>query len=146
MTPRELLNRWIVPLDRRTDVLTLSSGVSFEIPFEMLVIFATNLALSDLAEDAFLRRLRNKIRIEYLGADLFDELLRRVCAQKGLECTAEMQQYMRQECLRYAPEGLRACFPADITAIICGTAKFEQRSPTFGQEDVDRALKIYFGA
>src|SRR5947208_773187 len=66
ITPRELLNRWIVPLDRRTDVLSLWSGVSFETPFEVLVVFATNLGLHDLAEDAFMRRLKNKIKIDDL--------------------------------------------------------------------------------
>ena len=145
ITPRELLNRWIVPLDRHTDVLSLWTGLSFEIPFRMLVIFSTNLALTDLAEDAFLRRLRNKIRIEHFSEELFDELLRRICAQKGLRCAPETAQYLRQECLRYTPEGLRPCFPEDITRIICGTAKFEERSPTVDKQEIDRALRIYFG-
>ena len=146
ITPRELLNRWIVPLDRRTDVLSLSTGVSFEIPFEMLVILATNLVLSDLAEDAFLRRLRNKIRIEPLSGELFEVLLRRVCERKRLTCSSEMALYVREQCARYVPEGLRPCLPEDLTAIACGAAKFEQRSPTFEKEDIDRALKIYFGS
>lgn len=145
ITPRELLNRWIVPLDRHTDVLSFWSGLSFEIPFQMLVIFSTNLALTDLAEDAFLRRLRNKIRIEHFSEELFDELLRRICVQKGLNCSPETAQYLRQECLRYSPEGLRPCFPEDITRIICGAARFEERSPAIDKEEIDRALRIYFG-
>ncbi len=60
ISPRELLNRWIVPLDRHSDILSLWSGVNFEIPFHVLVVFATNLALSDLAEEAFLRRLKKQ--------------------------------------------------------------------------------------
>ncbi len=88
MTPRELLNRWIVPLDRRTDVLSLPSGVGFEIPFQVLVVFATNLALTDLAEDAFMRRLKHKIKIEPLSGDLFRELLRRVAAEMEGACLA----------------------------------------------------------
>jgi hypothetical protein len=145
MSPRELLNRWIVPLDRRTDVLSLWAAGSFEIPFEMLVVFATNLSLNDLAEEAFLRRLKNKIRIDFLSEDLFDELLRRVCEKKGLECTPEAQRHVREECFRYAG-GLRSCFPEDLTSLICGIAKFEQRSPTFGEDDVNQALRMYFGA
>ena len=62
MKPRELLNRWIVPLDRRIDYLSLSSGVKFEIPFEVMVVFATNLEPNQLAEEAFMRRIKNKIK------------------------------------------------------------------------------------
>ena len=145
ITPRELLNRWIVPLDRRTDVLSLWSGVSFEIPFELLVVFATNLGLSDLAEEAFMRRLKNKIKIDALSVDLFKNLVQRVFQEKGIPCTAEMEEYIAQECAKYYPEGLRACFPGDIAEIIRGTAVFEQREPTLSHEDIDRALNVYFG-
>jgi hypothetical protein len=145
ITPRELLNRWIVPLDRRTDVLSLRSGVSFEMPFEVLVVFATNLALSDLAEDAFLRRLKHKIKIEALGVDLFKNLVRTVFQRTGIPCTAETEEYVAQQCAKYSPDGLRACFPRDIAEIICGTAVFEQRQPAVSLEDIDRALKVYFG-
>lgn len=145
ITPRELLNRWIVPLDRRTDVLSLWSGVSFEIPFEVLVVFATNLGLSDLAEDAFLRRLKNKIKIGSFTLDLFQELLRRVCRDKGIACTPEMEDYVGEACMKHSPKGLRACYPRDIAEILCGTAAFEQRDPVLTRETVDRALSLYFG-
>lgn len=144
ITPRELLNRWIVPLDRRTDILSLWSGVSFEIPFELLVVFATNLPLSDLAEDAFMRRLKNKIKIEPLSQDLFRALLRRVCEDEQLPCTAEMEEYVSRECLKQSPEGLRACFPTDLMKIIRGIAAFEKRTPSLDKRDVDEALKVYF--
>ena len=144
ITPRELLNRWIVPLDRRTDILSLWSGVSFEIPFELLVVFATNLPLSDLAEDAFMRRLKNKIKIEPLSRELFTELLRRICEEQELPCTAEMEDYVVRECLKQSPEGLRACFPTDLMKIIRGIAAFERRTPSLDKGDVDEALKVYF--
>jgi len=144
ISPRELLNRWIVPLDRRTDVLSLWSGVSFEIPFEVLVVFATNLPLADLAEDAFMRRLKNKIKIECLDEDLFKELFRRVCAENGLPLSSEVEEYFCRECSRHAPDGLRACFPADITAIVRGMAAFEERAPQLEKQDIDGALKVYF--
>jgi hypothetical protein len=145
ITPRELLNRWIVPLDRHTDVLSLWSGVSFEIPFEILVVFATNLGLNDLAEDAFLRRLKNKIKIAPLSEELFRSLLTRVCQEKGVPCGAEMEDHFTQQVLRHAPDGFRACYPSDIVSIMCGTAEFEQRAPGFSTSDVDRALQVYFG-
>jgi len=144
ITPRELLNRWIVPLDRRTDVLSLWSGVSFEIPFEVLVVFATNLALSDLAEEAFMRRLKHKIKIEPLGEDLFKNLVQKVFQRENIPCTAETEEYMAQQCAKHSPEGLRACFPRDIADIIRGTAIFEQRKPSLSLEEVDLALNVYF--
>jgi len=144
ITPRELLNRWIVPLDRCTDVLSLWSGVSFEIPFQVLVVFATNLPLSDLAEDAFMRRLKNKIKIEPLEDDLFRELLRRVSAEKGIPCSPEMENLIVDECRRRSPDGLRACFPVDLMGIIAGMAKFEQRNPVLKRAEAERALKLYF--
>jgi hypothetical protein len=144
ITPRELLNRWIVPLDRHTDILSLWSGISFEIPFELLVVFATNLPLSDLAEDAFMRRLKNKIKIDPLSQDLFVDLLRRVCEDEQLPCSPEMEEYVSRECLKQSPEGLRACFPTDLMKIIRGIAAFEKRAPSLSKNDVDEAVRVYF--
>jgi predicted ATPase with chaperone activity len=144
ITPRELLNRWIVPLDRGTDVLSLWSGVNFEIPFHVLVVFATNLDLGDLAEDAFMRRLKNKIKIEPLDQNLFRELLRRVSAEKGVPCSPQMEDYIVEECSRHSPDGLRACFPVDLMAIIAGISRFEQRAPVLEKADVEQALNLYF--
>jgi hypothetical protein len=143
ITPRELLNRWIVPLDRHTDMLSLS-GVSFEIPFHVLVVFATNLPLSDLAEDAFMRRLKNKIKVEPLDGNLFRELLRRMASEKGIPCSPEMEDFIVEECSRHSPEGLRACFPIDLMAIVAGISKFEQRAPVLERAAVEQALKLYF--
>jgi hypothetical protein len=143
IAPRELLNRWIVPMDRRVDLLSLS-GMSFEIPFEMLVIFATNLAVSDLAEDAFLRRLKNKIKVESLSPELFKELIRRACQHKGLPLTPEIEEYFLQQVSKNAKGQLRACFPTDLTAIVSGMATFEQRGSRLDKEDVDSAMAVYF--
>src|SRR5260370_23251097 len=144
ITPRELLKRWIVPLDRCTDVLSLWSGVSFEIPFQVLVVFATNLPLSDLAEDAFMRRLKNKIKIEPLEDDLFRELLRRVSSEKGIPCSPEMEDLIVDECRRRSPDGLRACFPVDLLGIIAWMAKFEQHNPVLKRAEAELPLKLYF--
>jgi predicted ATPase with chaperone activity len=145
ITPHELLNRWIVPLDRRTDILTLWSGASFEIPFEMLVVFATNLGLSDLAEGAFMRRLKNKIKVEALSEDLFRVLIRRVCKEKEIPHSAEMEDYMLRQCLSHSPDGLRACYPIDIMTIMRGFATFEKREASNSKEEIDHAVKVYFG-
>ena len=144
ISPRELLNRWIVPLDRHSDILSLWSGVNFEIPFHVLVVFATNLALSDLAEEAFLRRLKNKIKVEPLHDDLFRQLLERVSSAKGISCSPEIEDLLVTECRRRSPDGLRACYPGDLMDIIVGMARFEERDPMLDRKNADRALNLYF--
>ncbi len=144
ITPRELLNRWIVPLDRGVDILSLWTGFNFEIPFDVVVVFATNLSLSDLAEEAFIRRLKNKIRIDPLEEEPFKELLRRVCAENDISCSTAMAEYICRECQKHAADGLRGCFPADLIRIVRGVASFEQREPALTKEDVDEAVRMYF--
>ena len=74
LAPRDLLNRWIVPLDRRVDYLTLSSGMKFQVPFELMVVFSTNLDPHDLADEAFLRRIQTKVLVENVSDEVFDEI------------------------------------------------------------------------
>src|SRR5206468_2610879 len=78
LSPRELLNRWIVPLDRRVDYLTLASGMKFQVPFELMVVFSTNLDPHDLADEAFLRRIQAKIMVEEVSHDIFERIFVRV--------------------------------------------------------------------
>jgi hypothetical protein len=144
VSPRELLNRWIVPLDRRKDIMSMWSGVSFEIPFELVVVFATNLSLSDLAEEAFLRRLKNKIKMEAMPAELFDELVRRVCRQKNIWLEPGGEEYLRIACANHSTTGLRACYPEDIASAIVGMASFAQHSAKMDRSSIDAAMKVYF--
>jgi hypothetical protein len=144
ISPRELLNRWIVPLDRRTDIMSLWTGVSFEIPFEILVVFATNLSLTDLAEEAFLRRLRNKIKIDGFTPELFRELFRKVCRERNLTAEPDVEDHFLQECARRSPSGLRACYPHDILGIVCGMARFQQRTAVLDKSEIDAAMNVYF--
>ncbi|HYL36410.1 MAG TPA: AAA family ATPase [Bryobacteraceae bacterium] len=144
ISPRELLNRWIVPLDRRTDVLSLWTGMSFEIPFELFVVFATNLSLSDLAEEAFLRRLKNKIKIDAPADEIFKKILERVCREKNLAYSPEIEQYLLDQCMIHSAQRLRSCFPVDLTQIVCGVATFERRPPVLDKTNIDRAMRIYF--
>jgi hypothetical protein len=142
--PRELLNRWIVPLDRRVDYLALRYGVKFQIPFEVLVVFATNLQPSDLADEAFLRRLQNKIFVEAVDAGLFDEIFRRVMAARGVPCDSDGAEYLRSLCASHGHPELRACFPADICQILVAISLYESRPPRGSHEDLERAASLYF--
>jgi hypothetical protein len=75
--PRELLNRWIVPLEKRIDYLTLHTGKKIEVPFDQLIVFSTNLEPKDLVDEAFLRRIQNKVRIHNPSPEAFREIFRR---------------------------------------------------------------------
>jgi len=93
-SPKELLNRWILPLEDRHDFLTLSSGKKFEVPFEQLIIFSTNLDPRDLVDDAFLRRIRHKLEIEAPGRDVYERIFAAVCKRLGMAPCAEAIDYL----------------------------------------------------
>lgn len=143
MSPRELLNRWIVPLDRRVDYLTLSHGVKFQIPFEMLVVFSTNLEPRDLADEAFLRRIHTKVYVDSVSPEVFDQIFMRVVDRSGVPWDPESPAHLRRLCQDYAP-ALRACYPVDICDIMASICKYEQRPLCIGRNELDRAAALYF--
>ena len=144
MSPRELLNRWMVPLDRRVDYLALRYGVKFKIPFEILVVFSTNLDPRELADEAFLRRIHNKVYTPPVDAQSFDEILRRVAAARNIPCEADSAEYLRKLCLRESSLELRACYPADICNILLAIGKYENRPVRLTRSDLERAVALYF--
>lgn len=144
MSPRDLLNRWIVPLDRRVDYLTLRYGVKFQVPFELMVVFSTNLDPSSLADEAFLRRIQNKILVEPVDADSFDEIFRRVTDQRGIRTSAGAAQTLRELCLADGRTELRACYPWDICNLLTSISLYEDREIQATRDDLERAAKLYF--
>jgi len=144
MSPRDLLNRWIVPLDRRVDYLTLRYGVKFQIPFELMVVFSTNLDPADLADDAFLRRIQNKILVDPVDAVIFDEIFARLMTSKGIEYDPDTAEHLRTVCLRAGRSELRACYPGDITGLIESISQYEGREPVIDRVNVERAAHLYF--
>jgi hypothetical protein len=144
MSPRDLLNRWIVPLDRRVDYLTLRYGVKFQIPFELMVVFSTNLDPSDLADEAFLRRIHNKILVEPVDAQTFDSIFTRVVAAKRVPAEADSSEYLRKLCLKDGRNELRACYPLDICNILVSIADYERRPIQMTKDDLERAVNLYF--
>jgi hypothetical protein len=144
MSPRDLLNRWIVPLDRRVDYLTLRYGVKFQIPFELLVVFSTNLDPSDLADEAFLRRIQNKIYVESVSAPVFDQIFDRVITARRVPAESDSAEYLRKLCLREGRTELRACYPGDICNILESISRYEGRPISMSKPDLERATSLYF--
>jgi energy-coupling factor transporter ATP-binding protein EcfA2 len=143
ISPRDLLNRWIVPLDRRVDFLSLGSGRKFDVPFEVMVLFSTNLAPAELADDAFLRRIPNKILVGGVDAGTFDAIFQLAAAAAGVACEDGLSAYCREVCLRHGSD-LRPCYPRDLFHAIRAIAVYEERKPFATREAIDRAAAGYF--
>lgn len=144
MQPRELLNRWIVPLDRRVDYLNLHYGVKFEIPFEMMVVFSTNMDPHELAEEAFLRRIHNKVFVSDVSPQIFDEIFSRVCEGRRLPVPADLAPQTRKICGDLGYGALRACYPDDLVDIVVSICEFEERPVVLDRESMKQAAQLYF--
>jgi hypothetical protein len=143
MSPRDLLNRWIVPLDRRVDFLSLGSGGKFRIPFELQIVFSTNLAPNELADEAFLRRIPNKILLDAVKDDQFDAIFRMVAESSGIGYEPGSERVLRELCLRHSPD-LRPCFPRDLCNAIRAITEYEGRRFYITHADLERAVTGYF--
>jgi Cdc6-like AAA superfamily ATPase len=144
LRPRDLLNRWIVPLEKRVDFLTLHTGGKIEIPFDVLIVFATNLAPTDLVDEAFLRRIRHKIEIRDPSFEEYREIFKRVCAHKGVPYDDKALAYLLQEHYIKPKVPLRACHPRDIIDQLIDIARYQNRPPVLSKDLIDKACEAYF--
>lgn len=142
--PRDLLNRWIVPLENRIDYLSLHTGRKIEVPFDVLVIFSTNLPPKDLVDEAFLRRLRHKIEIVDPSFDNYREIFQKVAAQKGVIYSEEGLTYLLQEWYIKPDRKLRASHPRDLCDQIIDISRYMQVEPLMSKNLIDRAASSYF--
>lgn len=142
--PRDLLNRWIVPLENRIDYLSLHTGRKIEIPFDVLVIFSTNLPPRDLVDEAFLRRLRHKIEIIDPNYENYRDIFKKVAAQKGVTYSDEGLSYLLQEWYIKPQRKLRASHPRDLCDQIIDISRYLQVEPLMTKDLIDRAASSYF--
>jgi len=142
--PRDLLNRWIVPLENRVDFLTLHNGRKVEVPFDVLIVFSTNLPPKDLVDEAFLRRLRHKIEIGDPSYEEYREIFKRVAHDKKVEYSDQGLAYLLQEWYIKRNRKLRASHPRDLCDQILDIAGYLAVPPTMSREMLDRAALAYF--
>jgi predicted ATPase with chaperone activity len=142
--PRDLLNRWIVPLENRVDFLTLHNGRKIEIPFEVLVVFSTNLPPKDLVDEAFLRRIRHKIEILDPTFEEFREIFRRVALAKKIVYDDKGLAYLLQEWYIKRNRKLRSNHPRDILEQILDISSYLNLEPAMTKDLIDRACESYF--
>lgn len=142
--PRDLLNRWIVPLENRIDYLTLHTGRKVEVPFDVLVIFSTNLPPRELVDEAFLRRLRHKIYIGDPTYEEYREIFYRVAKAKGVTYSDQGLAYLLQEWYIRRNRSLRASHARDLCDQILDIAYYLGVEPAMTRELIDRAAEAYF--
>jgi hypothetical protein len=144
VAPQDLLNRWILPLERRVDYLTLHNGKKIEVPFEQLVVFSTNLDERDLVDEAFLRRMGYRARVEPPTPPAFMEIFRRTASDRGLPVD---QQCLDHIITKYEAENriMKGCEPRDLLNKVRDICLFEGRPIELTLELVDLAWGNYFG-
>jgi hypothetical protein len=142
--PRDLLNRWIVPLENRIDYLTLHTGRKVEVPFDVMVVFSTNLPPKDLVDEAFLRRLRHKIEVGDPSYEDYRDIFKRVAESKKVSYSDRGLAYLLQEWYIKRNRKLRASHPRDICDQILDISRYMGVEPTMTKDLIDRAAEAYF--
>ena len=141
---RDLLNRWIVPLEARVDHLTLHTGRKFQIPFDVLVVFATNLEPQSLADEAFLRRIPYKILAENPTYDQFCSIFAQICTQHGIAFDPAMVEHLHQQHYRPRRIEMRGCHPRDLIDQVLNLCRYRHHAPEITTELLDIACRSYF--
>lgn len=144
MRPEELLNRWIVPLEKHFDNLTLHSGIKFPVPFDCILIFATNLNPRDLVDEAFLRRIQFKVEVRSPTREAFEEIFRMNCRWEGIDYDQAAIDTLYRDYYDEMDFPPRGCHPRDILHQIQSMASFRGVEPTLGPEHLHRAADSYF--
>jgi predicted ATPase with chaperone activity len=142
--PQDLLNRWIVPLEKKVDYLALQTGKKLQVPFDVLIVFSTNLSPKDLVDDAFLRRIRHKLEVPNPSPDEYRQIFQIVCKNKKIPYSDEGLRYLIQEHYLKVRRDLRACHPRDLCDQILDEAKYRGIQPAMNKELLDRACEAYF--
>jgi predicted ATPase with chaperone activity len=144
ISPEDLLNRWVVPLDRGIEFLTFAGGKKIEIPFEMLVVFASNRDPRSVLDNAFLRRIQSKIRLGSISDAQFSEIFHRVAQESGLRVDEDTLTGLIQVIRDGQKEELRACQPRDLINQVCAKAHYEGHKPSLDRASLLLAVKTYF--
>ena len=144
VSPQDLLNRWIVPLERRIDYLALHTGKKIEVPFEQLVVFSTNLDEKDLTDEAFLRRMGYRARVEPPTAGAFSEIFKRAAYNRGIRCDQPVLDHLLTK-YRVEQRVMKGCEPRDLLDRATDICLFEGQTLELTTKVLDTAWRNYFG-
>lgn len=139
-----ILNRWIIPLEEKIDYLSLSSGDHFEIPFEQVLVFSSNIHPAKLADDAFLRRIGYKINFGPISEENYSTLWHEQCEKHGLESHSETLNYVFYRLHNPCNVPLLPCYPRDLVAMCSNQISFYQQQPIITPELIQTVWDCYF--
>jgi hypothetical protein len=144
MSIDELLNRWIVPLEKRYDFLNLANGKKIKVPFDQLIVFSTNLEPRELVDEAFLRRIPYKIEVIDPSEEEFRDLFRVMAPKMGFTCPEEAIDYLIETHYKKTGRPMRFCHPRDLLLQVRSSCAYHDRPPELTNEALDLAVDIYF--
>lgn len=144
VAPKDLLNRWIVPLESDVDYLTMHTGKKLQLPFDVFTAFSTNLDPADLVDDAFLRRVRYKLEVQRPDEDQFHKIWAMMCRKRGVEYVPEMVQYLIDQHYKPVKRPFAACQPRDLLDQMIDMSFYRGYQPQLHPDLFDAAVKSYF--
>jgi hypothetical protein len=146
ISPAELLNRWIVPLESKVDYLRLRTGQTMEIPFEQLIVFSTNLDPNDLVDDAFMRRIQMKVGVFSPDLKMFFQIFRIMSDSIGVPFDENTFRYLIEEWYKKQGRTMQAVHPRDLLKIVRALCEYEGVQPHMTPDLIDEACNNYFVA
>jgi len=144
MSPQDLLNRWIVPLESGVDFLSLQTGQTIEVPFRELIVFSTNLDPADLVDDAFLRRIQMKVEVTGPDEKLYFQIFQMMCRAYEVEFDQKSFIHLLQKWYRQQSRPMQAVHPRDIIRTAVSICEYEGMPPQLTPSLIDEACVSYF--
>ena len=144
VAPADLLNRWIVPMENRRDYMYLGSGLHFPVPFEVVLIFSTNMNPLELADEAFLRRIGHKIRFDTLNETEFEGIWRQVCDERGIKFNKELLDYLFKEHYTKEQRPMLPCHPRDLIGLALDMINYKGEDPEITPDTIRSAWQSYY--
>jgi predicted ATPase with chaperone activity len=142
--PQQLLNRWIVPMEYNVDHLSLQSGETLELPFDVILIFSSNIPPGRLGDEAFFRRIRHKVEIPNPTHEEFLEILRRACETYGVRYSDQGARHLVQEHYERPGREFKSCHPRDLVELLLDISRFFGEEPELSPDRLDLACASYF--
>lgn len=146
IAPRDLLNRWLLPLDRNVDQLTFASGVRLEMPFDVWPVFSSNLTPAQFSDDAFLRRFGSKLHVGPLPAGRYRDVYDASCAALALSSDASTFDYLLQHLHGPTRMPFLACYPGDLLRLVAASVRYRGDAPTVTPQALHEAWRSFFGS
>jgi predicted ATPase with chaperone activity len=144
VSPTNLLNRWIVPLESKVDFLRLHTGQTIVVPFKLLIVFSTNLDPNELVDDAFLRRIQIKVNVEAPDEKLFFQIFSKSCKELNIPFDKDTFLHLLQNWYRQLTRPMQAVHPRDLLSTVISLCEYEGSKPHLTPDLIDEACRCYF--